>query len=294
MITAFIAVIEDLFWFVLGRAPSAQLVQSPLNVTQQLPPRPAMVSLGAATTPTLLPETSTAAVEPSVIVLPSVPTTVPLHEPMVMYVQNPEGAASRVAPAVDFDTIQMIYPYGAAVSVSQFSENYAHVLRGDTQGWIRKDDVTPHKNEVWPVLREWVIYAAATAEAVKIRALIQDSFSGGTLALPLQAGEYILFRLLCDNRTIVWPDDRPRLAGLWQSILKGVPGIHATIMPKTDSVMEWQSESDGGRLAYVEAVGPDNTITTTCVGLIVAGQYTRQIWTQDQWRELRPVFIQVD
>lgn len=293
MFTVFIAVIEDLFLFVLGRDSTTTIVLETIPVTKQLPPRTVRESLAAGMVPTLIPETVTppmAAVPP--VLVPA--QSFPLHEPIVMYVQNPLGAASRVTPAVDFDTIQMTHPYGTAVSVSQFSGNYAHVLRGDVKGWLLKDDLTPHKNEVWPVLREWVLYAAMTVEAVKIRALIQDSFAGGALALPLQAGEYILFRLLNDNRTIVWPDDRPRLPGFWQSILKGVSGIHATIMPKTDTVMEWQSESDGGRLAYVEGVSPDNTITTTCVGLIVAGQYTRQIWTQDQWRELRPVFIQVD
>jgi hypothetical protein len=293
MITVFIAVIQDLFWFVLGRDSVVTLVPTIVTTTKQLPPRAAGPLLGTGVTQAVLSETVTPSVDQTVSSVVAIPSF-PLHEPVVMYVQNPLGATSRVTPAADFDTIQMTHPYGTAVSVSQFSGNYAHVLRGDTKGWLLKDDLTPHKNEVWPILREWVIYGAAAAEAVKIRALIQDSFTGGKLALPLQAGEYVLFRLCNDNRTIVWPDNRPRLTGFWQSILKGVPGIRASIMPKTDTVMEWQSESDGGRLAYVEAVNPDNTITTTCVGLIVAGQYTKQVWTQDQWRELRPVFIQVD
>lgn len=293
MVKVFFAVIQDLFWFVLGQ--DSVLTPATVVTAKQLPGRTVMTALQSPTAYAAIAGPGTVEREPQSVVLPSnVPVAFPLHEPVVMYVQNPEGAASRVTPAVDFDTIQLLYPYGTAVTVSEFCGNYAHVLRGDVKGWLHKDDLTPHKTEVWPQLREWVIYAASATDAVKIRALIQDSFSAGTLALPLQAGEYILFRLLFDNRTIVWPDDRPRLPGHWQTILKGVKGVHATIMPKTDSVMEWQSESDGGRLAYVEAVNPDNTITTTCVGLIVAGQYTKQIWTQDQWRELRPVFIEVD
>lgn len=216
-----------------------------------------------------------------------------LNEPAIMYVSALEGTVCLREPGGIFDAIITTLPFGTAVTVSAFSGRYAHVLKGNYTGWIMKDDITPHKHEVWPALQTWGMYGADNLVTVKIRALIGDEFGAGALALPLQAGEYILLRLLQDKRTIIWPDGRPRLPGSWQGLLKGTVGIHSTITPRTDTIMEWQTESDGGRLAYVEAVGLDGEITTSCVGLVVAGQYTKQVWGQGDWRELRPTFIEV-
>jgi hypothetical protein len=303
MVQAFFAVVIDLFWFALGRT-------SPVKVSEknaELPSRLPVASLGEPLSPILLgpasdaqvtnvtttiPPLESKAVEPTVTREDSV--TYPLHEPVVMYVRNQSGTPCMRAPRFEFDTVQMIIPYGAAVTVAAYDGRYARVLHGSVMGWVFKDDVTPQKADVWPDLKEWVIYQSDATAVSQIRALIADSFGSVTLQLPLQAGEYILMRLMADNRVITWPDERPRLPGSWQQILKGTKGIHMSIVPKTDTIMEWYSDTDGGRLAYVESVAPDNTIVTTCVGLIVAGQYTRQEWTQTEWRELRPVFIQVD
>jgi len=192
-----------------------------------------------------------------------------------------------------FDAIITTLSFGTAVTVAGFSGRYAHVQKGNYTGWVLKDDITPHKQDVWPELLTWGMYGAENPDTIKIRALINDEFGAGALALPLQAGEYVQLRLLQDKRTIIWPTGRPRLPGGWQSLLKGTLGIHSTITPKTDTIMEWQTENDGGRLAYVEAVGLDGVITTSCVGLVVAGQYTKQVWGAGDWKELRPTFIEV-
>jgi hypothetical protein len=297
MLQDFWAVIADLFWFALGRSTSRD-VPTPQSA---LPPRLPVASLSEPLAPVLLAQTaqpstnneiavsSTLPTEPVTTVPADTPVDHPLHEPTVMYVRNQAGTPCLLTPTFAFDAVQRIIPYGAAVTVAA----YARVLHGAVTGWVFKDDVTPQKQEVWPELKEWVMYQADSPEVGKIRALISDSFGSGALQLPLQGGEYILLRLRTENRTITWPENRPRLPGSWQTILKGVAGIHNTILPRTGSVMEWQTESDGGRLAFVEAVGPDNTITVTCVGLVMAGQYTKQVWTQSEWRELRPVFIEV-
>lgn len=300
MIQAFWAVVQDLFWFVFGRDT---VVPAPVTYSA-LPPRLPVASLAEPLAPVLLPQTTPSVskkvivpmvppMTPPVAVPEEAPVVHPLHEPTVMYVCNQAGTPCLQTPTFEFDAVIMIVPYGAAVTVAAYSGRYARVLHGSVTGWVFKDDLTPQKQAVWPELKEWVIYQAESPEVEKIRALIGDSFGSGSLGLPLQAGEYIALRLKTENRTIAWPEDRPRLPGSWQTILKGVAGIHNTIMPRTGSVMEWQTESDGGRLAFVEVVGPDNTITVTCVGLVMAGQYTRQVWTQAEWRELRPVFIEV-
>jgi hypothetical protein len=300
MISAFWSVVQDLFWFVFGRSH----VETPSVTYATLPPRLPVASLAEPLAPVLLPKTaSLETIAPPVetpVTQPDVPLSglepnpaAPLHEPTVMYVSNLAGTPCLRTPTFEFDSVLLIIPYGAAVTVAAYTGRYARVLHGATTGWVFKDDVTPHKQAVWPELKEWVIYQADAPEVKKIRALIGDSFSSGDLDLPLQAGEYIALRLKTENRNIAWPENRPRLPGNWQTILKGVAGIHNTIMPRTGSVMEWQTESDGGRLAFVESVGPDNTITVSCVGLVMAGQFTKQAWVQEEWRELRPVFIEV-
>ena len=206
---------------------------------------------------------------------------------------NEAGSPRYTAPQQEFDGIVERVPYGVAVTVVGYRGRYASVLRGGHTGWILKDDLAPDKSTVWPQFVVRHEYLASEPDTIKLRAIIEDVFGAGESDLPLQAGEYIMFRLLSEHRTIVWPQTRPRVPGMWQSILRGVPGIHSTIMPKTDSIMEWSTEYGEGRLAYVEAVSPDNTISLTLVGLHEAGQYETLTLTESEWRELRPVFIEV-
>ncbi len=301
MINDLWSVIIDLFWFAVGRtSPTESTV-----AVSVLPPRLPVATLREPLASVLLSAPSEPVTEkphlhsshPSVLSSPVVAETAvvhPLHEPTVMYVCNQDGTPCLRTPIVDLDSVQLIVPYGAAVTVAAYQGRYARVLHGSFTGYVFKDDLTPQKQAVWPELKEWVIYQADSTEVEKIRALVGRTLGSGASTLPLQAGEYILLRLRTENRLIAWPENRPQLPGNWQTVLKGVSGIHSTILPRTSSVMEWQTETDGGRLAFVESVSPDNTITVTSVGLVMAGQYTRQTWTQSEWRELRPVFITVD
>lgn len=294
---AFWSVVHDLWLFITRDL----VISHPVVVSGTQLPAP-QIPLQLIQAPVLLPIATTleTPVEITTKVVPELEidtvTALPntrLHEPSIMYVSALPGTVCLSEPDGSFDAIITTLPYGTAVTVSAFSGRYAYVLKGNYTGWIMKDDITPHKQDVWPELQTWGMYGADNPVTIKIRALIHDEFGAGSLSLPLQAGEYVHLRLAQDKRTIVWPDGRPRLPGSWQMILKGTVGIHSTITPKTDTIMEWQTESDGGRLAYVEAVGPDGAVTTSCVGLVVAGQYTKQVWQQSDWRELRPVFIEV-
>lgn len=216
-----------------------------------------------------------------------------LHAPVVMYVSEFGGSPRLIAPLVEFDGEMEIIPYGAAVTVVGYRGTYASVLRAHHTGWVRKDHLVSDKLAVWPQLNVGERYYAADPDTKKVRALIGDEFGAGELALPLQPGEYILARLLDEQRRILWPTERPRLPGTWHTLLRGVSGIHASITPKTDAVMEWYTTDGAGSLAYVEAVAPDNTLALSLVGFAVAGEYQRLTFTESQWRELRPVFIEV-
>jgi hypothetical protein len=305
-------VIKDLFWFVLGKdgrdtdvSGVEQLCALPVRPVPHLiaeAAKPVLLSTGSRSMSATVQSESvpelTAAVardfsdaEPDV---PVVDMSKPyLHAPVVMYVCKEIGTNRSTAPQQEFDGVVERVPYGAAVTVVGYRGRYASVLRGGHTGWIFKDDLSPDKHAVWPQFVVRHEYLSTESDTIKLRAIIEDVFGAGVMALPLQAGEYIMFRLLMEHRTIDWPQTRPRLPGLWQTILRGVPGIHATISPKTDSIMEWNTEHGEGRLAYVEAVSPDNTIALTLVGRVVAGQYETCTMLEEEWRELRPVFIEV-
>ena len=214
------------------------------------------------------------------------------YDPAVMYV-TVEQAVCVVHPYRDFDTVLAKFPYGTAVTVTGYQGNYAKVFWSHHEGWIHKDNLTPHKVEVWPYFIVDKTYKADDESVKKLRLLITDTFSAGELGLPLQAGEWVVYRLREQNRLIPWPVTHGRLPGDWQSLLKGVPGIHIGIIPKADSIMEWRGDDGIGRVAYVEKVEVDLTLTVSIAGYEVPGCYEEKVFTEVEWRELRPVFIEV-
>lgn len=286
MLQAFWLVIQDLFYFVLGQS----VVPNVSAVQPALPARPLSTQIAPPQSPLLLTEVveQTGAEEEAIAV-----DNAPLHSPIVMYVREPQGTARLVGPQLEFDGCVETVSYGTAVTVVGYRGRYASILRAGHTGWIAKDALTPDKSAVWPQFRDKRQYLATDEDTLKVRALLADIFLAGALMLPLQAAEYILVRLQSDHRHIVWPDVRPRVPGSWQQILRGVRGIHNGITPKTDSIMEWMSDDGVGRLVYVEAVSPDNTIAYSGVGLHEAGHYESGVFTEAEWRELRPVFIEV-
>lgn len=214
------------------------------------------------------------------------------YDPAVMYV-NVEQAVCVVRPYRDFDTVLAKFPYGTAVTVTGYQGNYAKVFWSHHEGWILKDSLTPHKAEVWPHFTEGNAYDADNASVKKLRLLIGDTFCTSELGLPLQAGEWVLYRLREQNRLIPWPVTHGRVPGDWQLFLKGVPGIHISILPKADSIMEWRGDDGVGRVAYVEKVSLEQTLTVSIAGLEEPGQFEEKIYLEADWRELRPVFIEV-
>ncbi len=62
------------------------------------------------------------------------------------------------------------------------------------------------------------------------------------------------------------------------------------VLPKTHSIMEYTID-EVGYLAFVEAVFPDRSIKISEVGFPEDGYYREAIMTQEEYRELKPVFI---
>jgi hypothetical protein len=219
-------------------------------------------------------------------------TTLPPPSPTIQYVAVDE-AMCFVTPQRDFDSVLERFHYGTAVLVTGYQGEYAKVFWSHHEGWLHKDFLTPLKADVWPTCRPNIVYEATDSIVQKIRLLIDDTFYAGALHLPLQAGEWVTYRLREQQRIIPWSVTHGRTPGDWQNLLKGTRGIHVGITPKTDSIMEWRGDDSIGRVAYIEKVTPDRTLTISVVGYEEPGFLEERVLPESEWREFRPVFIEV-
>jgi len=196
-------------------------------------------------------------------------------------------------PTIEFDAQIGTIPYGEMVIMLEARGRFSHVVWNMLEGWVLRDDLVDRSSRVYP---EFIIGEENNVDdrnAIYIRAILGDVFGVGRSQFPLQAGEYVLYRLWKKGIRIEWPNIRPRIPGLWHKILKGVPHVHVGVTPKVGSIMEYVFESDIGHLAFVEAVFPDDTITISEVNYPDSGIYNERVLTKEEWKELRPVFIQV-
>lgn len=196
-------------------------------------------------------------------------------------------------PTQEFDSVIGSLSYGDMVMVLAQKGRWANVVHGEQNGWVLRDDLVDRAAYVYPkfVIGEQNI--PDDPNTIRVRAIISDMFGGGRGEMPLQAGEYVAYRLLRKGLHISWPNVRPRTPGLWHTILKGVTGIHMGVAPKTGAVMEYILTENMGHVAYVEAVFPDETINISEVNFPEDGIYNERVLTQEEWKELKPVFIQV-
>jgi len=218
-------------------------------------------------------------------------SSVPLMHGEQYFIGVPE-AYLYTDPVVAFDTASSTHLYGTMVMVLKLGGRWAFVRVYDEEGWILKDVLREQAKDVFPSFVPEVVYDASNEETQKLRLCIDDMFLGGEVGTLLSDVEYVTFRLKRKGRSILWGTERPRIAGTWQKKLRGKPGVHMTITPKTESVMEFVTQ-DEGHVCYVEAVFPDESIKVSTVGLYTEGVYHESMMQKEEWRELRPVFIEV-
>lgn len=195
-------------------------------------------------------------------------------------------------PTKEFDAVQAVLPYGAEARLMREQGAWAEVSHGGKTGWVERDQLVSSQAQVRPyfVIKE---YCGATAETTKrLRRMIGDEFYGGRAELPLQAEEYVYYKLFIRGVFIPNVTERPRQAGRWQKLFAGQRGVHISVRPKTGSVVEYVTEADEGRLAYVEAVFPDESVSLSEVGEPETGFYSERTLGKEVWQALSPVFIQ--
>jgi hypothetical protein len=197
-------------------------------------------------------------------------------------------------PTVEFDSQIGTIPYGEMVMMLEPRGRFFRVVWNTLQGWVLKEDLADRAAYVYPEFTIGQENSIDHANTAHVRAIIKDAFNTRHTELPLQAGEYVLYKLWKKGKRIEWPRHQdPRIPGLWHRILRGVPGVHIGVTPRVGDVMEYMLNSDIGHLAYVEAVFPDDTVTVSEANFPDSGIYNERVLTKEEWRELKPTFISV-
>jgi len=217
---------------------------------------------------------------------------IPLTRGMVMYTRVSKVPMYK-NPTIEFDAKITEIPFGAMVIVGEPKGRFYPVNWKDYSGWVLKDDMAESGKQTHPAFADGESNEVDSNNTALVRALIKDEFGLSRSEFPLQAGEYVLYRLWRRGLEIHWPDIRPRTPGTWHTILKGKPGVYIGISPEVGSIMECVLEGEIGHVAYVEAVFPDESITITEVNNPDSGLYRERQLTKEEWKELRPVFIEI-
>jgi hypothetical protein len=210
----------------------------------------------------------------------------------VMYTGS-ENVPLFKQPTIEFDGIMDRIPYGAMVMVLEGRGRWSEVAYGNTTGWVLRDELIDRAAHVYPDFTIGEANLSDDPNTLKVRACIEDEFGGGVAEVPLQASEYVLYRLYRKGKRIKWPEERPRIAGKWHDLLRGTENVHVSIQPQEGSVMEYTKNDGEGHLAYVEAVFPDQTISISEANFPENGIYNERVLTKEEWRELHPVFVEI-
>lgn len=195
-------------------------------------------------------------------------------------------------PVVAFDNGLMSLQYAQQLRLMKLQGRWAQVQFGDVEGWVFKDALVGAEDEVYPHFQANTLYVADNPETVKLRAVIDDMFGGARAEHSLSPAEYVSYRLKRKYRIIAWGSAHGRIPGTWQRKLRGMLGVHIGIHPKTGSVMEYIVD-DIGHLAFVEAVFPDESMKITEIGKYDEPTFSEEILQPEEWKELRPVFIEI-
>lgn len=192
-----------------------------------------------------------------------------------------------------YDGVIIKLKYGDRVVINNYEGRFAHINFKDNLGWILKDNLLTNQTQIYPDLISGNFYDAKNSETIKLRKYIQDEFFAKDLFLPLQSEELVEFFLRKRNIYVNWPKIRPRQAGMWQQLLRGVLGISIGITPKSGSVVEYWKEDGTGFVGYTKSVLIDDSIVVAGVGRQKEGEYLEETLSKSEWQEYRPVWISV-
>ena len=206
------------------------------------------------------------------------------------YVRVPVMLVWKV-PVFNIDGVIKRLPLGTRVSVIGTEDQLSRVMIDDEVGWVLTADITCNENEVFPILSSGTVYHNESPITRQIREVIADEWVGGELGLSLLDVELVTYLFKLKKLQLPWSNERPRVAGMWHQLLKGKPGVHIGITPRTGSIMEYFDQYGMGHVGFVAAVSPANAVTVQSVGRLREGEYLSEILNREEWQNLRPVWI---
>lgn len=201
------------------------------------------------------------------------------------------SVAVLATPNLSFDACRTRLSYGTRVTYRRQSGTWIEIESSKATGWVPAATISATSTLVLPQLCAGVVYGAEQRETKKLRACIQDSTMAGELRLPLQDVELALYHLWQSGYQVSWSAERPRIAGRWHQLLRGVRNVSMGIEPRTNAIMEYHGNGTPGFLAVVRSVTPAQHITLATVGRQQPGEYLEEEFSVATWREWRPVFI---
>jgi hypothetical protein len=184
----------------------------------------------------------------------------------------------------------MRLPFGAMVVAVDTHDGWVRIFYAGTEGYVELADVVDRAAFVHPRFTIGEAHEAHDPATERVRAMIEDIFSYGEGSLPLQAEEYVLYKLRRNSKVPLWPQVRPRTAGSWANILRHTAGVSLESLPSPRSVLEYTSD-EKGHLAFVEAVFPDDTIQISEANWPDRGMYSERVLVREEWQKLAPTFI---
>jgi hypothetical protein len=209
----------------------------------------------------------------------------------VMYCAT-SGAPLRADPTIGNDNVIARIPFGAMVVAVSTENDWVHLFYKGVEGYVVLGDLTDRAAYVYPTLTIGESYEAHDPHTERLRAVIEDEFSYGDGDMPLQAEEYVMYKLLRQSMVIPWPTIRPRTPGTWRTLLADVPQVTIARDARARAVIEWQGDVRG-HVAYVEAVFPDGTIQISEANYPDRGIYNERTMVESEWRAYNPVFLSV-
>ncbi len=208
----------------------------------------------------------------------------------VVYVST-SGAPLRTSPMRGVDNLIEHMPYGSMLVAMDTENNWVRAFFRGVEGYVELHDLADRAAYVYP---KFVIGEANTAHdpnTERVRAYIGDEFSFGETALPLQAEEYVTYKLLRNGVILPWGKERPRTPGTWRKLLGRAKGIEVMHTPRPRSVIEYILGSGKGHVAFVESIFPDGAIQISEANWPVDGTYNERVLVKEEWQKLDPAFI---
>lgn len=210
----------------------------------------------------------------------------------VMYAQSVRVFVYK-NPTIEFDAHIGEIPYGEMVIVLEPRGRFYRIMWNTIEGWVLRDDIADRAVRVYPSFTIGEENSVDHPNTAQVRTILDDIFGIGCSEFPLQAGEYVLYRLWRKGIRLEWPETRPRIPGLWHKILKGSEQVHIGVVPKVGTIMEYMISPEIGHLAFVDAVFPDDTIIISEANFPDSGIYNERVLTKEEWKEYKPLFLAI-